>query len=373
MVVVQGKFAHGNTFRAYERQRVEGRTIYSESFYGKTKTEAVAGFKKWKTAGGFGVKIAESTAKIAAKPEPKAVTVGSFVQEWFDGYVSRWAKTTQEVNKHRLPYIVDDPTLAGIPLDKFGKSDVRAWLARIDTTENNKGKVLQLLGQAMRQALDDEIISSNPCDILNRPQKTKADVVPFTTDEAKAIVAHVTGGPYEAMVRTMLDSGVRPEELFALRWSAVDFKAGTIRIERVVMSLASGRRGEIRESTKTAGSRRTIKLADKTLAALQALKTHSTSEYCFVPTNGASHHPFFFYGIFAAPWAKILKDAGVAYRTPYAARHTMATELLRNGVSVVAVSKRMGHASSKMTLDIYAHFMPEDDTKSAAVIGSLFG
>jgi integrase len=45
-------------------------------------------------------------------------------------------------------------------------------------------------------------------------------------------------------------------------------------------------------------------------------------------------------------------------------QHTSATLLLLDGVNVKAVSA--GHTSAKMTLDVYAAFLPEMDEKTAA-------
>lgn len=40
-------------------------------------------------------------------------------------------------------------------------------------------------------------------------------------------------------------------------------------------------------------------------------------------------------------------------------RHTHATLLLKAGVNVSVVSKRLGHSSTSVTLNIYAHVLNE--------------
>ena len=42
-------------------------------------------------------------------------------------------------------------------------------------------------------------------------------------------------------------------------------------------------------------------------------------------------------------------------------RHTVTSVLLSEGQSVRAVSQRLGHSNSALTLRIYAHCMPSDD------------
>jgi integrase len=55
-------------------------------------------------------------------------------------------------------------------------------------------------------------------------------------------------------------------------------------------------------------------------------------------------------------------------------RHTCATLLLQQGVPVTVVSKMLGHASAKMTLDTYAHVLPDSlDEASNAMEAAIFG
>lgn len=53
-------------------------------------------------------------------------------------------------------------------------------------------------------------------------------------------------------------------------------------------------------------------------------------------------------------------------------RHTQATQLLANGYDVKTVQTRMGHASATLTLNQYAHAIPENDESAARFIGDLF-
>lgn len=53
-------------------------------------------------------------------------------------------------------------------------------------------------------------------------------------------------------------------------------------------------------------------------------------------------------------------------------RHYHATQLLLKGINPKEVSKRLGHASIKITLDLYAHWMPEMDAQAANSVGTNF-
>ena len=49
-------------------------------------------------------------------------------------------------------------------------------------------------------------------------------------------------------------------------------------------------------------------------------------------------------------------------------RHTYACVALASDVPITAVSKRLGHASISITLDVYGHCLPADDEAAAATI-----
>jgi integrase len=52
-------------------------------------------------------------------------------------------------------------------------------------------------------------------------------------------------------------------------------------------------------------------------------------------------------------------------------RHTCATLLLQAGTPVHVVSERLGHSKVTMTLEVYAHVLPDMQTDAAATLGAL--
>lgn len=67
-------------------------------------------------------------------------------------------------------------------------------------------------------------------------------------------------------------------------------------------------------------------------------------------------------------------DADVPLITFHGLRHTSATIALAAGVPVLVVSERLGHATVSITLDTYAHALPEQETDAAQRIGrAIYG
>lgn len=59
--------------------------------------------------------------------------------------------------------------------------------------------------------------------------------------------------------------------------------------------------------------------------------------------------------------------------TFYTLRHTYASQLLSAGVNVKVVSERMGHSSVSVTMDVYAHCLPDMLETAVAALERLYG
>jgi integrase len=70
-------------------------------------------------------------------------------------------------------------------------------------------------------------------------------------------------------------------------------------------------------------------------------------------------------------WNRLVKASGLKTITFHEARHTNATILLKSGVPVHVVSKRLGHASEGFTLMQYAHVIPGQGQDAAARLAAL--
>ena len=67
-------------------------------------------------------------------------------------------------------------------------------------------------------------------------------------------------------------------------------------------------------------------------------------------------------------WLKEFNLAhGLKCITPHALRHTCITMQLSAGIPIKTVSARAGHASERITLDIYAHALQSQDEKAAQI------
>ena len=71
------------------------------------------------------------------------------------------------------------------------------------------------------------------------------------------------------------------------------------------------------------------------------------------------------------PPDKVSRDWGRTAKvkaTFHALRHTHASMLIRAGVDILTVSKRLGHSSPAITLNVYGHVLQGGDERAAAAI-----
>jgi integrase len=80
-------------------------------------------------------------------------------------------------------------------------------------------------------------------------------------------------------------------------------------------------------------------------------KLHNPEGYIFARPNGSFYNP----DRMREKWQHLLTGLGLRVIPPYGLRHTHATLLLEDGVSINAISARLRHADVTVTAKVYAH------------------
>ncbi len=155
------------------------------------------------------------------------------------------------------------------------------------------------------------------------------------------------------LVVALLDTGMRYDEMAKLPWSSVDLNSGFIRIYRNKVDSADTffMTGRLKEVMKRRFDNRTV-----------------NSRYVFEDKEG-NPRGYVYQGIKKAISRAGLNDPNVVYEkggkvTIHTLRHTFASRLVQNGVSLAKVSKLLGHASITTT-EIYAHLIPNEASEEA--------
>jgi integrase len=187
--------------------------------------------------------------------------------------------------------------------------------------------------------------------------------------------------PYiRAAVVTLAGSGLRIGELLGLKVADIDFKAGSIRVER--QRLQSGKVGP----PKTAKSRRTVPVGEVVTDALLAhLAARPSLEWLFTIEEGEPLH----YRRWKTEWncarralqaeegeaaeREGRKPVELPHMVTHDLRHFYASALIAGGARVKQVQLVLGHASAVITLRIYAHLWPGEEDRTRTVMDAVLG
>lgn len=233
-----------------------------------------------------------------------------------------------------------------------------------------------VLKAALADAVGTKVIRENPADspVISLPKRRQREVVSWTEEEVQRFVDVASGHELEALFRFMLASQLRLGEALALPWSLVNLNTGEIHVHW-------NRRqhdGAISE-VKTARSRRRVVVDGTTTTLLQAHRDRLTferrkllfpggePERVFVAADGHTMVP----STIRRELARLCKQASITRLTPHGLRHTGATLLLKAGVPLHVVSRRLGHSSAAFTADVYAHVLPSQEADAAALLEAL--
>ncbi|QEA59847.1 site-specific integrase [Leuconostoc koreense] len=192
--------------------------------------------------------------------------------------------------------------------------------------------------------------------------KSKAIVPYWTANEFEKVIKQIYVGDflenlYFVMLWVYFMTGVRVNEGMALYWGDVDLDKKFMRVHHMLF-LQSRRNWTRKNYTKTTGGKRTISLDDTTIDILRKWRRRQTQVGL-----GKDHNFIFTYDglpMIKSTLSRVIqryaKAAGVHSIQGKGLRHSHASYLINEfNVSVLVLSKRLGHSGPDITLKNYAH------------------
>lgn len=234
-------------------------------------------------------------------------------------------------------------------LQNLTRADIRVKVAGLELSRARILNLLTPLRGALEQAVEDEIIETNPLSRfkVRRISAPGEKIDPFTRDEIDRLSRTEIGPVWALWAWT----GVRSGEIIGLQWDDVDLEGGCIFIRRAV------RVGRTK-SPKTESGKRTVRLLPSARAALESMAppNERSGPITRNPNTGERWHED---KTLARAFRKACEAIGVRYRYPYQLRHTFASWALSSGENPLWVAKQMGHANVTMIFRHYGRYMPD--------------
>jgi integrase len=234
-------------------------------------------------------------------------------------------------------------------------NELGAW--RMKLPEGSRHDVFRAFKQVLEQARRWRWIVENPAGEIKNGNAKRTEFEPFASwDEIEAIAGELDPR-FAAIPIFTTGTGLRPEEWIALERRDVDRKAGVVSVRRVYSQ------GVLKEP-KTERSRRRVPLRRRVLDALEGMPPRLDTPLLFPAARGGHIDVEKFRH---REWAPALRAAGIAHRRIYDMRHTYATWSLAAGVSLFALSRRMG-TSLAMIDQTYGHLAPDAEAQERLLL-----
>ena len=292
------------------------------------------------------------------------------------------------------------PVLGDKKLPEVTSADITAFLLSKQESGLAIGSVIKLytiINLLFKMAYLDDTIDRNPMDKVQRPRPRKdekggSEVEAFTSEELKYVLSCLDKEPlkWQAMIRLMVDTGIRRGEACALRWESIDFATNTATISgNLCYTKAAGiymdtpKSGKTRdvyfsattakllkwlqEEQKADAKRRADRLA-KEGKPLDIMKV-AIPEYVFTEKGYCTPmHP-------QSP-GRYLTKFGERYGVkihPHKLRHSFASVAITDGADIASVSEVLGHADISTTLRMYTHANEESKRRAASIVLAAIG
>ena len=236
--------------------------------------------------------------------------------------------------------------------------------------------------KALQYAFKIGLIDNNPADRVERPKKNQFVGGFYNEKELEQLFELVKGKPIELGVILAAFYGLRRSEAIGLKWSAIDFEQKTISIRHTVTQVCVDGKSTIieKDRTKTKSSYRTLPLVPPFEGLLRTLKTKQEqnrrlcggmyckkdAEYIYVNDIGELVKP----GYITQNFPATLEKNDMRRIRFHDLRHSCASLLYANGVSLKEIQEWLGHSDISTTSNIYTHLDFNSKIASAnAIIG----
>jgi integrase len=314
--------------------------------------------------------------------DPSKITLTEFLdrfeRDWVAVHVSahsagRYRGALGHVRRH----------LGDAPLQKLRPADIAALyaaLSRAGLAARTIRLVHCVLHRALAQAKTWGVIRDNVVEVIKPPRAPDRETAMLQPDQARELIERLRGHRLYVLASLALATGMRRNEMLALRWQDVDLDAGHLRIET---ALEQTRAHGIRiKAPKTRKGRRTISLPVATVAALRAhwreqqeqrlalgMGRAPADSPVLATFDGKSQSP----NAITKAWPVAMAAIGMSGVTLHSLRHTHASMLIASGMDILTVSRRLGHSSPTITLGIYGHLVHGTDDRAAQIMDAALG
>ncbi len=261
----------------------------------------------------------------------------------------------------------------GLKLDKVFDNATKNY--GLSGASTNKLKLN--LSAIFTAAVKKEIMRRNPCKLVTPP---KVDTAPAAymneaqCHELLGLLSQQSDFQFEVIVNLLIASGIRAGELCALYWEDINLETGMMFIRHTLVKVNGVM---VRQEPKTEDSTRRIVLpgyivgllrkhkALQLQRRLQAGRIWKNTNLVFTNCSG----DFCLGTNLNNKLKRVIKGTDLPQDLHlHSMRHTHASLLINSDVAARVIADRLGHSTTKTTLDTYSHVFAESEARAMQAI-----
>ena len=288
---------------------------------------------------------------------------------------STYAHYSYTLHKYLLPVLSKVP-VASLE-ESFLEQAMQQIIAPIDSAHKPLGnssarECLSMLRRICKYAAHLRLIRPMELEVA-LPKAIDQISAPLSPAEQQRLYQYVQENPTPRKIGLLLgvELGLRIGEICGLQWGDFDLKLGTLKINRTVcrISCENGHTKVVIQTPKTRTSRREIPIPKQLLIMLKKLRGCVSNVTWFLSGNESKPtEP----RCYRKSIKSYLKQATVRQVRPHALRHSCASLLYANGVSLKEIQEWLGHSDISTTSNIYTHLDFSSKVSSANAIVGIF-
>jgi integrase len=314
--------------------------------------------------------------------DPSAETVAAFAKRWLNEWAAdnvsnkTWTRYDQLLTKHLVA------RFGALPIQKLSPANLQtayAAMAQTGLADRTRLHLHRVIHTMLKHAVQWGVVARNVAGMVDAPRVIAKEIEILSPAQVSIVLQALRGKPAYPIVALALGSGLRRSELLALRWSDVDLDGGSLRVEQALEQ--TKRAGLVFKAPKTRHGRRTVTLAPSTIAVLREHWKAQQEHRLFFGLGKAPNDALVFMSDDGSPylpstltlqWRRAMQAATLR-ATLHSLRHTHASTLIAAGLDVLTVSRRLGHGTPAITLNVYGHLFRPDERAAAIMEAALNG
>jgi integrase len=327
---------------------------------GRTKTEVKAKLRQLRHQLDSGVRSSGT------------YTVGNALDDWLAGGLHGRSDRTRELYRDTVKPLRDQ--LADVKLRDLTAGDVQESLDALAGHLSTRSLqiIRNCLERAIRHAEARDLTGRNVVALVKAPRgRPGRPSKSLTLEQTQALLQAARDSRLYAYVVLSVTTGLRTEEVRALRWTEADLDVGTVAVYR--SARASG-------DTKTQKSRRLLLLPQLAVEALREQRKRQAADRLTAGALWQDHGLVFASAIgtqldrynVRREFRKITEAAGLGKNwAPRELRHTFVSLLSSSGMPLEDIAVLVGHKGTATTETVYRKVIVPELRRGAEVMDQL--